>query len=268
MLKEGYKSAVKLYNQLSSSQNGRNIISFFAQHVASKWDLEWFARCSAKEGIKNYELLADYKDWKKFVKYYYQNNGGRVPDLCKLSYNETITLINKCKRYYATPNTIFNKDGIYIGRLNSFSDAYMLPIDTTWCITKISKRFDEFCTNGNIGLYIINNNNVYPYKNVIAILNKGNVEYWDTTNNRMSKLPDEIERFNQYESTLTNNAKNLIYSIAANNTDDIEERRNPQVMENVHINSRNKMKTRRILLTEAELHKLIRKNIKELLQES
>lgn len=222
ILKEGYKRAVELYNHHSNTRNGRQIISFFAEHGASKWDLEWFANCSAREGIKAYELLADYKDWKRYVLSYYKKIGKQAPNLNKLPHSQTIQIIDSCKRFFAKPNPLYDKNGVYMGIFNSFQDANMLPISTSWCVTKTPKRYDEFCSNGKKGLYIINNNNEPPYRDVIVMINKGNVEYWDSTNSRMSEIDDEIERFENYERTIPNEAKQIIYNIAANQTEQIE----------------------------------------------
>ena len=32
-----------------------------------------------------------------------------------------------------------------------------------------------------------------PYRYVLAIISNGEVEYWDSTNSRMSELPNEIK---------------------------------------------------------------------------
>lgn len=136
----------------------------------------------------------------------------------------------------------------------------MLPINTNWCIMNNPKRFDEFCSNGKVGYYIVNKNLLIPYRYVIAIVSNGEVEYWDSTNSRMSELPDEIKRFKQYESTLPYEVKRIFYNEAAKQGEEIEKSKLQNERTGYVVNKRN------IPLTESHIRSIVRETLRRYLQ--
>lgn len=159
--------------------------------------------------IPLYLVLNAYKDWKRYVVKFYSDNNVQLPNINQLGYNQVIKITNECKRKYAKPNQIYDKDGIYVGVLSTFEMANMLPINTTWCITQTPHRYAEFNNDNQKCLYIINNKNADPYRRVIAVCSIDNVEYWDSKNHRM-----EEEEVVSYEKTLPIEVENIIHNFA------------------------------------------------------
>ena len=197
-----------------------------------------------------YIVLDTYRDWKRYVVPYYKENGQQLPNMEKLNYQQTIKIINECKRHWAKLNPIYNQNGIYIGEFKSFRDANMLPINTNWCITKTKNRYNEFNNENSKCLYIINNKNQDPLRRVIAVVYRDRIEYWDSTNNRMDDNT-------AYEYTLPKEVVGIIHS------------RLQRTNENNDIKTENYMRNnkRTIRLTESDLHRVIRESVKRILKE-
>lgn len=182
---EGYKKAVEIYNKNSETNDGKKIVTWYNNTLGvSKEYLTWFTSCVVCYKIPLYVVLNAYRDWKRYAIPYYKKNNMPVPKIDDLQYEQVIKIINQCKRSWARPNPIYDKDGVYVDEFKSFRDANMLPINTNWCITKTHKRYNEFNNANSKCLYIINNNNQDPYRRVIAVIYTNRVEYWDSTNQK------------------------------------------------------------------------------------
>lgn len=178
---EGYKKAVEIYNKNTGTTDGKEQVSWYIHDLGvSKDYLEWFTTCVIKHKIPLYIVLTTYRDWKKYVIPYFQKNNEETPNIYNLNHKQAIKVVDQCKRYWAKPNPIYDSNGVYIGVFNSFKDAAMLPINTTWCITKTNKRFTEFNNSLNKSLYITNNKNQDPFRRVIAVVYPDRIEYWDS----------------------------------------------------------------------------------------
>lgn len=208
-INEGYKSAVYRYNSLTNSEDGRNFVSLLNRLGIPKEHLLWAVDNIEGEQINIHIFIQMYKEWKEYVLQYYKKQNQNAPEITQLTYQEMSTIVDKCKTYWAYPNVVYNQNGITVCELKDYMDAHMLPIETTWCITKIPQRFEEFCGNGKKGYYIINNNATHPYERVLSIIINGDVEYWDADNKRMAELPDYVKRFREYEKTLPQEVKNI-----------------------------------------------------------
>lgn len=248
ILFEGYKKAVEIYNKYSGTDNGRKTVTWYNNELGvSKEYLVWFTSCIACYNIPLYIVLSAYKDWKRYVVSYYKKNGQPIPNIESLNYQQTMKIINECKRQWAKPNPIYNKNGVYVGEFKSFSDANMLPINTDWCITKTKIRYNEFNNENSKCFYVINNRNQDPWRRVIAVVYTDRVEYWDSTNIR---IEDNIP----YENTLPSEVVGIIHSKCQKLTESKQYNTN--------------MNKNKIRLTESQLHRIIKESLKRILSET
>ena len=139
-ISEGYKKAVEIYNNYTNTQDGREYVTKLNTMGVSKEYMEWVTSNTIVYKIPLYLVLNAFRDWKKYVVKYYNDNNIQIPNINQLSYNQVIKTTNECKWKYAKPNPIYDKDGIYVGVLSTFQMANMLPINSNWCITKTPKR--------------------------------------------------------------------------------------------------------------------------------
>ena len=248
ILFEGYKKAVEIYNKYSGTDNGRKTVTWYNNELGvSKEYLVWFTSCIACYNIPLYIVLSAYKDWKRYVVSYYKKNGQPIPNIESLNYQQTMKIINECKRQWAKPNPIYNKNGVYVGEFKSFSDANMLPINTDWCITKTKIRYNEFNNENSKCFYVINNRNQDPWRRVIAVVYTDRVEYWDSTNIR---IEDNIP----YENTLPSEVVGIIHSKCQKLTESKQYNTN--------------MNKNKIRLTESQLHRIIKESVRNVLNEA
>ena len=133
---EGYKKAVEIYNNYTNTQGGRDYVTKLNTMGVSKEYMVWVTSNVIVFKIPLYLVINAYKDWKRYVVKYYSDNNIQLPNINQLGYNQVIKITNECKRKYAKPNPIYDKDGIYVGVLSTFQMANMLPINTTWCTQK------------------------------------------------------------------------------------------------------------------------------------
>lgn len=221
-INEGYKSAVFRYNNLTNGNKGREFVSMLNKMGIPKEHLLWAVENIEGKQINLPTFIQAYREWKQYVSPYYKQQNKDIPNISNLTYQEMCQIVDDCKSYWAYPNVIYNQDGITVCKLNDYQDAHILPIETTWCITKLPKRFEEFCGQGKSGYYIVNHSAKTPYQKVLAIIMNGEVEYWDSTNHRMSELPDEVNQFKEYEASLPYNVKKIFYNDAAKQGEEIE----------------------------------------------
>lgn len=248
ILFEGYKKAVEIYNKYSGTDNGRKTVTWYNNELGvSKEYLVWFTSCIACYNIPLYIVLSAYKDWKRYVVSYYKKNGQPIPNIESLNYQQTMKIINECKRQWAKPNPIYNKNGVYVGEFKSFSDANMLPINTDWCITKTKIRYNEFNNENSKCFYVINNRNQDPWRRVIAVVYTDRIEYWDSTNIR---IEDNIP----YENTLPSEVVGIIHSKCQKLTESKQYNTN--------------MNKNKIRLTESQLHRIIKESVRNVLNET
>lgn len=248
ILFEGYKKAVEIYNKYSGTDNGRKTVTWYNNELGvSKEYLVWFTSCIACYNIPLYIVLSAYKDWKRYIVSYYKKNGQPIPNIESLNYQQTMKIINECKRQWAKPNPIYNKNGVYVGEFKSFSDANMLPINTDWCITKTKIRYNEFNNENSKCFYVINNRNQDPWRRVIAVVYTDRVEYWDSTNIR---IEDNIP----YENTLPSEVVGIIHSKCQKLTESKQYNTN--------------MNKNKIRLTESQLHRIIKESVRNVLNET
>lgn len=262
-INEGYKSAVNRYNSLTNSDDGRNFVSMLNHLGIPREHLLWAVERIEGEGINVHVFIQMYKEWKKYVFPYCEKQNIDIPNITQQTFQQMCTMIDTSKRYWAFPNVVYNHNGIIVCKLNTYMDAHMLPIETTWCITKIPRRFEEFCGEGKDGYYIVNNSAQEPYQRTLAIIMNGEVEYWDSNNKRMAELPDYIARFKEYEALLPKEVKEIFYSDAAKQGEQIEQQNNKTYKNE----SKNMNRKTTIRLTESELKKVITESVKNILKE-
>jgi hypothetical protein len=139
--------------------------------------------------------------------------------------------------------------------IKTFHHANLLPPDLKkWCICISNKRFEEFFPDSGAFLLIKNPSLKHPYQNVIAIVSKDCVEYWDETNQRMSYYSYEQEkRLVEYEQMLSDEAVQKINHF--------------KITENKEYKTNTNMK-QRIVLKESDLHRMIKESVKKVLKEN
>ena len=199
-ISEGYKRAVEIYDRNSAAGDDRKTVTWYSDKLGvSKEYLVWFTACVTRHGIHLHAVLRAYRDWKRYVVSYYEKTGQPIPKIEPLDYQQTMKIVNECKRHWAKPNPIYERNGVYVGEFKSFRDADMLPINTNWRITKTESRYDEFNNEDSKCLYVMNNGNQDPWRRVIAVVHPDGVEYWDSANTRMdgnapyeNTLPSEV----------------------------------------------------------------------------
>ena len=245
---EGYKKAVEIYNKNSGTEDGRKTVTWYNNKLGvSKEYLVWFTTCVICYGIPLYAVLHTYRDWKRYVVSYYKKTSQPIPNIESLNYQQTMKIINECKRHWAKPNPIYNQNGVYVGEFKSFRDANMLPINTNWCITKTTSRYNEFNNENSKCLYVINNRNQDPWRRVIAVVYSDRVEYWDSTNTRMDDNTP-------YENTLPSEVVGIIHS------------KRQKTNENKQHKTRYNMK-KTIKLSESDLHRIVNESVRRIINE-
>lgn len=249
---EGYKKAVEIYNNYTNTQDGRDYVTKLNAMGVSKEYMEWVTSNVIVFQIPLYLILNAYKDWKRYVVKFYKNNNSQVPNINRLKYNQVIKIINECKRKFAKPNPIYDKNGVYVGVLSTYEMANMLPINTTWCITKTPKRYEQFNNESQKCLYITNSKNSDPYRRVIAVCSGDNIEYWDSTNHRMEE--EEIEYF---EKSIPIEVENIIHKFAYQMGDNNKQ----------ELNCNTNMNKKLIRLTESDLHRIVKESVNRVLNE-
>ncbi len=245
---EGYKKAVEIYNKNSGTEDGRKTVTWYNNKLGvSKEYLVWFTTCVICHRIPLYAVLHAYRDWKRYVVSYYKKTSQPIPNIESLNYQQTMKIINECKRHWAKPNPIYNQNGVYVGEFKSFRDANMLPINTNWCITKTTSRYNEFNNENSKCLYVINNRNQDPWRRVIAVVYSDRVEYWDSTNTRMDDNTP-------YENTLPSEVVGIIHS------------KRQKTNENKQHKTRYNMK-KTIRLSESDLQRIVNESVKRIVRE-
>ena len=245
---EGYKKAVEIYNKNSGTEDGRKTVTWYNNKLGvSKEYLVWFTTCVICHRIPLYAVLHAYRDWKRYVVSYYKKTSQPIPNIESLNYQQTMKIINECKRHWAKPNPIYNQNGVYVGEFKSFRDANMLPINTNWCITKTTSRYNEFNNENSKCLYVINNRNQDPWRRVIAVVYSDRVEYWDSTNTRMDDNTP-------YENTLPSEVVGIIHS------------KRQKTNENKQHKTRYNMK-KTIKLSESDLHRIVNESVRRIINE-
>lgn len=253
ILFEGYKKAVEIYNRHTETDNGRKMVTWYNNElgVSAKY-LVWFTKCIVCYNIPLYIVLDTYKDWKRYVVPYYKGNSQQLPDMGNLNYQQAVKIINECKRHWAKPNPIYEQNGIYVGEFKTFRDANMLPINTTWCITKTRQRFHDFNNEKSKCLYIINNHNQDPWRRVIAVIYDDRIDYWDSRNKRM----DDIDQFD-YEKTLPRDVIDIIHNVSLSNNNKNNDIKTEHMMRN----------KRTYRLTESKLRGIVHEAVRSVLME-
>ena len=238
----------------------------------SKEHLLWAVKTIENTPVNYYVFIAAYREWKRFVVSYYKKIGKGIPQIDNLSYNDMCAITDKCKEYWHKPNVIYDKNGITVCEFRQFQDAKMLPIETTWCVTKTKERYEEFCGYDKKCLYIINTNLQSPYNRVLAVIIGGVVEYWDAKNERMSeengRKDDEVKRFNFYQHSLPQEVIELIYGFAVEQSEKIKKgsyKGGTNTSVSINESKTHKYMTKRI--SESQLKRIIAESIQNVLNE-
>ena len=219
ILLESNEKAINLYNRLSGTQNGKSFISNLIHYGFSSHDLIWAVNMILSEGIPEYSLIIDYRQWKEYAVPYFRDSQGKHQTILPSTHEQMIKEIDDALNYYQHLNEIYNDGTTAIIAIKTFRHASLLPseIKRSWCICKQEFRFKEFFPQSEAYLLITNKSLLSPYKNVIAIVNGDYTEYWDSNNQRMSEISDEEEdRLVKYERMLKPKVVKIINTFKIN----------------------------------------------------
>lgn len=212
-----------------------------------------------ENGIPPQRLIVLFKEWMRYVMKYNKNI-----DVNTLSYEQFYTIISQEKSKHCLPNVIFSNDNASLGKINNAKDVQSIPVRNQWCI-KSQRWFDNYNSQGYEFFVIYLPKEPLPFTFTIAAIVNGNVEYFDSNDyEQFENLanPNEINNSDHenYQRKLPQEIVSYLYNIAANQTEQIENKQN--------LNCNKDMKrTNKIRLTESQLHQVIKESVEKILQE-
>ena len=248
ILIESNERIINLYNKLTNTNKGKEVISNLSKVGIPDTHFEWAVKCIVNEDTPNYILKYTYEMWKKHVIPYFADSNTIPLDIRDITHEKATKTIDKALNYYTNFNEVFNDGKTSIIAIKTFRHANLLPkeLRDKWCICNMDNRFYEFFPQSGAYLLIKTPSLCNPYKYVIAVINGGSIEYWDENNQRMSYIsPEEEARLAKYEQMLSDDA---IYKINAFN-----------------LNENKELKSNRIRITEKELKQIVSESIIKML---
>lgn len=158
------------------------------------------------------------------------------------------------------PNILVEDGNISVGEFNNIEEANAFPIQEIWCINRRDdNKFNAYKNQGSRILIICswNRNDNDSLKYVLTLVHpNGKIHYWDM--NDLPLYPEQ--RKQQYECGLGDKITNTLHQIAANQTEQIDNKQN--------LNCNKDMKrTNKIRLTESQLHRVIKESVKKVMKE-
>jgi hypothetical protein len=209
ILIESNERIINLYNKLTNTNKGKEVISNLSKVGIPDTYFEWAVKCIVNEGIPNYILKYTYEMWKKHVIPYFADSNTTPLDMRDITHEKATKTINKALKYYTNYSEVFNDGKTSIITIKTFHHANLLPkeLRDKWCICNMEDRFNEFLPQSGAYLLIKTPSLCNPYKYVIAIVDGDNIEYWDENNQRMSYISSQEEaRLIEYEQMLSDDA--------------------------------------------------------------
>ena len=220
-------------------------------------------------------LVNDFKEWNSYVIKYQP-----TLDVNTISYETFLQLIFQAKLKHCLPNPVVITNRGVLGRLDTVKDARKVPVETTWCI-KARSKFESILRQGDELYAIYLPYERSPYTFTIALIQKGDVTYFDSNNQRQFEM-DEPSK-NAHETFQAKIPKEIIYYLydrAATQTESMESNNFDNISDNIIYknnliekfnitNTDNTMKTNKkvIRLTESDLYLMLEEAVKEALNE-
>lgn len=194
-------------------------------------------------------------------------------DVNNLTFEQFHQIIQKYKSSYEIPNKIFGNGTIQIGEFKTFKETSMFPIPNNMCICKTNRWFKHYQSPKSRYLLLYDSRRNDSKRYVIAILEHGEVSYADLYGNEFGssfrdegKTNEEQRAFNEYQQSIGKDVVSLLYNLAADTSNIIDDNNQIQT-ENKQYNKNRNMK-RTIRLTESELKQMIAESVKRVLSEN
>ena len=199
-------------------------------------------------------LQQKFRQWMSYVR----NLGKETFNINNLSYQQFDNIIRDEIQKAMKPNPIYDDGTIFMGEFKTKEDALLYPIPNEWCTSNSSSKYNQYVGDG-YRLFVIENKSLdEPLKYVCASVYNGRVIYWDVNDNQLYEDLRDYTNVNNsehetYQRTLPKQIVDYLYNIAAEQTDEIENKQN--------INCNTNMNKKLIRLTENDLHKIVKESV-------
>ena len=246
IIKENYNTCKQKY--------GKELTDRFLTNGLSDNYLMAACRFYIENHVPVTTLVPMFKEWNSYVSKYYPNINPT-----NISYENFNKYIAQAKLKHCLPNTIIVTDNASLGRLDNVKDARNIPVESTWCI-KARSRFDSIMRAGDELYAIYLPNEPAPFTYNIALIQRGNITFWNSDNKRQFDYGNDPEK-NLHEIFLTK-LPSEIYNYLL---DRAEKQRNKTINCNKNMNRNRKNVIR---LTESKLRNMIKESVKQVLKEN
>lgn len=162
------------------------------------------------------DLVSYFKEWNSYVLKY------NAVDVNTISYENFRHLISIERLKHCLPNPIVITDKGALGRLDTVKDARNIPVETKWCV-KARGKFESVLKQGDELYAIYLPNEPKPFTFTIALIQKGNVTYYNSDNKRQFELDDPQKNAHQiFQSKLPQEIIDYLYDRAATQIENIK----------------------------------------------
>ena len=168
-------------------------------------------------------LQQKFRQWMSYVR----NLGKETFNINNLSYQQFDNIIRDEIQKAMKPNPIYDDGTIFMGEFKTKEDALLYPIPNEWCTSNSSSKYNQYVGDG-YRLFVIENKSLdEPLKYVCASVYNGRVIYWDVNDNQLYEDLRDYTNVNNsehetYQRTLPKQIVDYLYNIAAQQTDEIE----------------------------------------------
>jgi len=222
ILSENYNSACQKY--------GKGLVDRLTQYGLPPKFLLSACRFHTEENIPLDILVNLFRKWSRFV---VKNENH---DVNTLTFQEFREILENCWKKYCVPNIIYSDEVATMGQINTAADARKIPTPNNWCI-KSTKKIEEFVQKHGYKFFVIfipSENN--PYTFVIAAVGGGNVEYWNSNNEKQFEDLTDLQNIDNsehyiYQRKLPKEIVNYLHNIGAEQTEEKEQNCDKSVAE-------------------------------------
>ena len=203
-------------------------------------------------------LQQKFRQWMSYIR----NLGKETFNINNLSYQQFDNIIRDEIQKAMKPNPIYDDGTIFMGEFKTKEDALLYPIPNEWCTSNSSSKYNQYVGDG-YRLFVIENKSLdEPLKYVCASVYNGRVIYWDVNDNQLYEDLRDYTNVNNsehetYQRTLPKQIVDYLYNIAAEQTDEIENKQN--------INCNRNMNKKLIRLTESDLHRIVKESVNKVM---
>lgn len=189
---------------------------------------------------QKYGKIWNWKDWHKYVAKYYSI------DINNFTYDTFKKYIKHGKLKHCIPNVVILTDNAALGRLDTVKDVRKIPVETDWCI-KARAKFNSIINQGDELYAIYLSNQTFPYIFTIALIQNGEIAFFDSNNQRqyetidthrgfLNQIPNEIMVYLNKRAVLQKEKTDLNCSKCKKQIVILTEARLKQMIEKIVIN--------------------------------